>query len=70
MKELNYYGLSLKRYLVEHEDSRANDEEFISARAERSADYFEECRLQGMSVNQAQECAMSLLMGGLDNGEE
>ena len=70
MKELNYYGLSLKRYLVEQEDPRANDEEFIDERADVAAAHFEECRLQGMSVDQAQESAMSLLMEGLDDEAE
>lgn len=64
-KDLNYYALYLKRYLVEQEDSRANDEEFISGRADAAAAHFEECRLQGMSVDQAQESAISLLMMNL-----
>lgn len=64
-KNLNYYALYLKRYLVEQEDSRANDEEFINGRADAAAAHFEECRLQGMSVDQAQESAISLLMMNL-----
>ena len=60
-KNLNYYALYLKRYLVEQEDPRANDEAFISERAESAATHFEECRLQGMSVDQAQESAIFLL---------
>ena len=60
-KDLNYYALYLKRYLVEQEDPRANDEEFIDERAENAAAHFEECRLQGMSVDQAQECAIKVL---------
>lgn len=65
-KDLNYYALYLKRYLRDEEDPRANDEEFISGRADAAAAHFEECRLQGMSVNQAQESAISILMEGLD----
>ena len=64
-KNLNYYALYLKRYLVEQEDPGANDEAFISERAESAATHFEECRLQGMSVDQAQESAISLLMMNL-----
>lgn len=65
-KDLNYYALYLKKYLRDEEDPRANDEAFISERAESAATHFEECRLQGMSVDQAQESAMSILMEGLD----
>lgn len=65
-KDLNYYALYLKKYLRDEEDPRANDEAFISERAESAAAHFEECRLQGMSVDQAQESAMSILMEGLD----
>ena len=64
-KNLNYYALYLKRYLVEQEEPRVNDEEFIDERAESAAAHFEECRLQGMSVDQAQESAISILMEGL-----
>lgn len=65
-KDLNYYALYLKKYLRDEDDPRANDEAFISERAESAAAHFEECRLQGMSVDQAQESAMSILMEGLD----
>lgn len=65
-KDLNYYALYLKKYLRDEEDPRANDEAFISERAESAAAHFEECRLQWMSVDQAQESAMSILMEGLD----
>lgn len=65
-KDLNYYALYLKKYLRDEEDPRANNEAFISERAESAAAHFEECRLQGMSVDQAQESAMSILMEGLD----
>lgn len=64
-KDLNYYALYLKKYLRDEEDPRANDEAFISERAESVAAHFEECRLQGMSVDQAQESAISLLMMNL-----
>lgn len=64
-KDLNYYALYLKKYLRDEEDPRANDEEFISGRADAAAANFEECRLQGMSVDQAQECAIKVLTHGL-----
>lgn len=64
-QDLNYYALYLRNYLIEEEDPRANDKEFINGRADAAATHFEECRLQGMNVNQAQECAMKVLMQDL-----
>lgn len=64
-KDLNYYSLYLRKYLTEEEDPRANDTELINGRADAAATHFEECRLQGMSVDQAQESAMKVLMQGL-----
>lgn len=64
-QDLNYYALYLRNCLIEEEDPRANDKEFIDGRADAAAAHFEECRLQGMSVDQAQECAMKVLMQGL-----
>lgn len=60
--DLNYYALYLRNYLTEEEDHRVNDKEFIDGRADAAAAHFEECRLQGMSVDQAQECAMKVLL--------
>lgn len=64
-KELDYYSLYLRNYLSEEEDLRANDKEFIDGRADAAAAHFEECRLQGMFVDQAQECAIKVLIHGL-----
>lgn len=63
--DLNYYALYLRKYLTEEEDPRANDKEFVNGRADAAAAHFEECRLLGMSVDQAQECAMKVLTHGL-----
>lgn len=64
-QDLNYYALYLRNYLTEEEDPRVNDKEFIDGRADAAAAHFEECRLQGMSVDQAQESAMKVLMQDL-----
>lgn len=60
--DLNYYALYLRNYLTEEEDPRANDTEFISQRSDAAAAEYETRRLEGMNVNQAQECAMSVLL--------
>lgn len=63
--DFSYYTLYLKKYLTEENDPRAMDNDFINERADAAAAHFEECRLQGMSVDQAQECAMKVLIHGL-----
>ncbi len=65
-RELSYYSLYLLRYLKEQEDERVNDEEFIAQRADAAEIKFEDCRRDGMTVDQAQECAMAVLLEGLD----
>lgn len=63
--DLNYYALYLRNYLTEEEDPRVNDTKFIDGRADAAAAHFEECRLQGMFVDQAQECAMKVLLDNI-----
>lgn len=64
-QDLNYYALYLRNYLIEEEDPRVNDTKFIDGRADAAAAEFETRRLDGMTVNQAQECAMKVLTHGL-----
>lgn len=65
-RELSYYRLYLLRYLKEQEDERANDEDFIEKRADAAESEFEERRRDGLTVDQAQECAMAVLLEGFD----
>lgn len=58
--EGNYYYLYLRNYLTEEEDPCANDTEFINGRADAAAAEFERRRLEGMTVDQAQESAIQL----------
>lgn len=62
---MNYYSLYLKRYFKEEEDERFNDDDFINERAEAASGVYEECRLRGLTVAQAQEMAMASLMSDL-----
>ena len=64
--ELSYYRLYLLRFLKEQEDERANDDEFIDARADAAEIEYEERRLDGLTVDQAQELAMAVLLEGFD----
>ena len=65
-RELSYYRLYLLRYLREQEDERATDEEFIDARADAAEKEFEERRRDGLTVDQAQELAMAVLLEGFN----
>ena len=64
--ELSYYRLYLLRFLKEQEDERANDDEFIDACSDAAEIEYEERRRDGLTVDQAQECAMAVLLEGFD----
>ena len=63
--ELSYYGLYLLRYLLEQHSRKAKDLSFIYSREQLAAETFEQARLEGHSVEGAQELAMDALMKGL-----
>lgn len=64
--DFNYYALYLKKYLVDNDDPRANDTEFINDRADLAGQEYENNRLCGLEVFQAEELAMEVLMSGLE----
>lgn len=66
MIQPNYYTTYLKAYLTAAGDPRKDDEDFISARAELASAEYEERRRDGMTVFGAQECAMKVLLEGLE----
>lgn len=61
-KEMSYYRLYLKKYLTETGDPRKNVEAFIDSRAELAEQEFEDARRDGLTVDQAQERAIAVLM--------
>ena len=63
--ELSYYGLYLLRYLLEQHSTKAKNLSFIYQRELQAAEAFEQARLDGYSVQGAQELAMAELMKGL-----
>ena len=65
-KELSYYRLYLKKYLVDTDDPRKDVDDFIDSRAELAEVEFEERRRDGLTVNQTQECAIAVLMDGVE----
>lgn len=64
--DFNYYALYLKKYLVDNDDPRADDAEFINDRADLAGQEFENNRLNGLEVFQAEELSMEVLMEDLD----
>ena len=64
--DFNYYALYLKKYLVDNDDPRKDDAEFINDRADLAGQEFETNRLNGLEVFQAEELAMEVLMSGLE----
>lgn len=68
--ELNYYYLYLARELRETGDPRQHDKEYIREKADTASRLYEENRLQGMTVDQAQEVAMRHLMSDLVEEDE
>ena len=64
-KELSYYRLYLKKYLTDTDDPRNEVDDFIDSRAELAEAEFEEARRDGLTVDQAQESAIEVLMEGV-----
>jgi len=65
--EFSYFSLSLKNYLQDVGDERADDIAFINELAALAEETFEERRRDGLTVDQAQELAMAVLMEGMSN---
>ncbi len=65
-KELSYYRQYLKKYLTETDDPRKNVDDFIDSRTELAEAEFEEARRDGLTVDQAQERAIAVLMEGVE----
>lgn len=63
--ELSYYGLYLLSNLKENHPDKVSDNSFIEARSALAADAFEQARLQGNTIEGAQELAMAILLHGL-----
>ena len=61
----SYFTLYLKNYLEDIDDDRSEDSDFINQYADRAEIEFEESRRNGLTVDQAQERAMSVLVSGL-----
>jgi hypothetical protein len=66
IKDRSYFRDYLCKFLVDEGDPRKDDDAFIDARAELAAATMEETRLkEGLTVNQAEERAIAVLIEGL-----
>ena len=64
--DANYYTSYLRAYLTDTGDTRKDDEDFISARADAASEEYEVQRRAGVPPACAQELAMTVLMEGLE----
>ena len=65
-KEMSYYRLYLKKYLFDTNDPRKSVDDFIESRSELAEIEFEDARRDGLTVDQAQERAIAVLMEGVE----
>lgn len=65
-KDLSYYRLYLKKYLTDTDDPRKDVDDFIDFRTELAEQEFEDARRDGLTVDQAQERAIAVLMEGVE----
>lgn len=61
---LSYYRLYLQRVIEEQGDASLYDDDFLSERTDAAEEEFENARRDGLTVDQAQERAMSVLLDG------
>ena len=64
-KKFSYYGLYLRKYLKDAGSPLQHDEEFINERTGQAEAEYENTRRDGLTVDQAQERAMSVLISGI-----
>ncbi|MGC3976782.1 MAG: DUF1896 family protein [Paludibacteraceae bacterium] len=64
-QELSYYKLYLLSYLGDNHPNLLSDTDFIEERADLATDTYEQARLDGYTLEGAQELAMDILLQGL-----
>ena len=64
--EFQYTRLYLKKYLVDNDDPKADDANFINSRGAEAEKAYEKAFLSGLTPNQAREVAMHVLMEGFE----
>ena len=65
--QISYYVMYLRKFLTETDSPRKHDDAYINERAGLAEEEFEASRRNGLSVFDAQERAMSVLVQGLSS---
>lgn len=65
-KEMSYYRLYLQRLLKEWGEENRVSEDFLEERADAAEEEYENARREGLTVDQAQERAMAVLLDDMD----
>ena len=63
--EFQYTRLYLKKYLVDNDDPRKDDTDFINSRGAAAEEAYEIAFLSGLAPNLAREVAMATLLEGI-----
>lgn len=66
-KEMSYYRLYLQRLLSEWGEENRVSEDFLDERADAAEEEYENARREGLTVDQAQELAMAVLLNGMSD---
>lgn len=69
-RELSFYAMYLRNYLQEIDSSKKNDETFIDERTDDAEKEWEDRRRDGLTIDQADECAIDVLVRGISEDEE
>ena len=67
--EFSAFAMELKKFLVDNNDERQHDVEFINGRSDAASAAFEDARHQGHTVDQEMEIAHSAQMEGFTDEE-
>ena len=66
-KEMSYYRLYLQHLLAAWGEEKKIDEETLDERADAAEEAYEQARRDGLTVDQAQEHAMAVLLEDMDD---
>ena len=64
--EFQYTRLYLKKYLIDNDNPKADNADFINNRGAAAEEAYEKAFRSGLTPNQAREVAMHVLMEGIE----
>ena len=66
-KEMSYYRRYLQHLLGEWGEEHKYGDDFLDERADAAEEEYENARREGLTVDQAQELAMAVLLNGMSD---